>query len=61
MTAAYADDSDLTEITILPDGRLYVFGLSEEIRDLLRLFQPQQRPEAAQESPKQEICGGRRT
>jgi hypothetical protein len=39
MNNAYVDDSDVTEITILPDGRLYVFGLSEKIRDVLRLLQ----------------------
>lgn len=39
MNEPYRDDSDLTEITILPDGRLYVFGLSASVKDLLEALQ----------------------
>ncbi len=44
MKTPYIDDSDLTEITILPDGRLYVFGLSERIEEVLRLLERQSIP-----------------
>ncbi len=39
MKKAYEDDSDLTEITIQPDGRLYAFGVSEKILEVLRLLE----------------------
>ena len=44
MKSTYIDDSDLTEITILPDGRLYVFGLSERIEEVLRRLERQNVP-----------------
>jgi hypothetical protein len=39
MKNEYQDDSDLTEITIQPDGRLYAFGVSEKILEVLRLLE----------------------
>ena len=30
------DESMLSEITILPDGRVYAFGITESISDLLK-------------------------
>jgi hypothetical protein len=35
----YVDDSDLSEITILPDGRVYIFGLSKSMKELLETLQ----------------------
>jgi hypothetical protein len=29
------DETDLSEITILPDGRVYVFGMSRQVLELL--------------------------
>ena len=31
MKTPYQDDSDLTEIIIQPDGRIYAFGLTPEV------------------------------
>jgi hypothetical protein len=36
MKTPYVDDSELTEIIIQPDGRIYAFGLSPEIAAVLR-------------------------
>jgi hypothetical protein len=33
------DETTMTEITILPDGRLYVFGMSRPVLDILRLLE----------------------
>jgi hypothetical protein len=33
------DETNLTEITILPDGRVYVFGLSREVLEVLHALQ----------------------
>jgi hypothetical protein len=30
------DETTMTEITILPDGRLYVFGMSRPVLEMLR-------------------------
>ena len=35
MKSAYIDDSDITEIIIQPDGRIYAFGLSVEVAKVL--------------------------
>ena len=35
----YRDDSDITEITIQPDGRIYAFGLSGEVSDILHMLE----------------------
>lgn len=44
MTDPYVDDSDLSEITILPDGRVYIFGLSERLKALLETLQADAHP-----------------
>jgi hypothetical protein len=33
------DETDVTEITILPDGRVYVFGLSGQVLEVLQTLQ----------------------
>jgi hypothetical protein len=33
------DETDVTDITILPDGRVYVFGLSGPILEVLQTLQ----------------------
>jgi hypothetical protein len=33
------NEDDISEINILPDGRIYVFGLTEKLRTLLETFQ----------------------
>jgi hypothetical protein len=33
------DETTMTEITILPDGRLYVFGMSRPVLEMLRLLE----------------------
>jgi hypothetical protein len=33
------DESALSEITILPDGRVYAFGITQQVADLLRSLQ----------------------
>jgi hypothetical protein len=35
-----ADETVLTEITIQPDGRVYVFGASREVLEVLDLISP---------------------
>jgi hypothetical protein len=35
MKVPYVDDSELTEIIIQPDGRIYAFGLSAEVARVL--------------------------
>jgi hypothetical protein len=42
----YVDDSDLSEITILPDGRIYVFGISERLREVMHLLERGDDPRA---------------
>jgi len=39
MTNSYQDDSEITEITILPDGRVYVFGACEKIMAAMDVLQ----------------------
>jgi hypothetical protein len=34
------DETDLTEITIQPDGRIYVFGTSLPVLQILQSLQP---------------------
>jgi hypothetical protein len=34
------DETATSEITILPDGRIYVFGMSRQVLDVLQSFQP---------------------
>ena len=34
------DETTLSEITIMPDGRLYVFGASREVLDVLAELSP---------------------
>ena len=34
------DESLITEVTIAPDGRVYVFGTSRQILDVLESLQP---------------------
>jgi|tagenome__1003787_1003787.scaffolds.fasta_scaffold11878922_1 hypothetical protein len=36
----YEDETDMTEITIQPDGRIYVFGASKQVLDLLAELSP---------------------
>jgi hypothetical protein len=40
---AGVDETDLTEITIQPDGRIYVFGASLPILQILQSLQPKDR------------------
>ena len=35
MAAKSRDDGPVSEITILPDGRVYLFGLTRELLDVL--------------------------
>lgn len=37
---ANPDETTLTEITILPDGRIYVFGLSQPVLEVILELQP---------------------
>ena len=39
-TAAVADETLVTEITLQPDGRVYVFGASREVLAILAELQP---------------------
>jgi hypothetical protein len=39
-TGAMSDETHLTEITIQPDGRVYVFGLSRQVLELLGDLRP---------------------
>ena len=39
-----ADECAITEITIQPDGRIYVFGLSVEVADILEALCPAEHP-----------------
>jgi len=39
MKTPYVDDSEMTEIIIQPDGRIYVFGLSVEVAGVLAELQ----------------------
>ena len=34
------DEQELTEITIYPDGRVYVFGMSVSVLEILNNLQP---------------------
>jgi hypothetical protein len=48
---AETDESDLSEITILPDGRVYAFGITRQVTELLhslasRPAQPDRPPAA---------------
>lgn len=36
----FAEETALTEITIQPDGRVYVFGASREVLEVLDLISP---------------------
>jgi hypothetical protein len=38
MKTPYVDDSEFTEITIQPDGRVYVFGLTPQVADALKIL-----------------------
>ncbi len=38
------DETNITEITLLPDGRVFVFGLSREVLALLQKFCPAEHP-----------------
>ena len=53
MKEEYHDDSDITEITIQPDGRLYAFGVSEKILEVLRLLE-ERRADPPSDTP---LCG----
>ncbi len=33
------DETTLSEIMILPDGRIYVFGMSEKLLEVMQAFQ----------------------
>jgi hypothetical protein len=33
------DESSISEITILPDGRIYVFGMSRQVLEVIESFQ----------------------
>jgi hypothetical protein len=35
-----SDETLITEVTIAPDGRIYVFGTSRQILDVLESLQP---------------------
>jgi hypothetical protein len=41
MQTALEEETTLTEITILPDGRIYVFGLSRPVLEILGELQSQ--------------------
>lgn len=41
MQTPLEDESTLTEITLLPDGRVYVFGLSRQVLEILGELQSQ--------------------
>jgi hypothetical protein len=47
------DESDLSEITILPDGRVYAFGITRQVTELLHSLESRPtepgRPPAADE------------
>ena len=38
------DETEMTEITILPDGRIFVFGLSREVAEILYSLCPEKHP-----------------
>jgi len=38
------DETRITEITLQPDGRIFVFGLSREVLDILRDLCPATHP-----------------
>jgi hypothetical protein len=40
----FIDESATTEITILPDGRVYAFGLSREVAEILHSLCPENHP-----------------
>lgn len=40
MTPRGDDQTHVTDITIQPDGRIYVFGTSRPILDVLKILQP---------------------
>jgi hypothetical protein len=39
--APLEDETRITEITLQPDGRVYVFGTSREVLEILELLDPQ--------------------
>jgi hypothetical protein len=41
MQSPLEDETTLTEITLLPDGRVYVFGLSQPVLEILGELQSQ--------------------
>jgi len=45
---AQVDESDLSEITILPDGRIYAFGITRSIKEILHSLQSREGALAAQ-------------
>jgi hypothetical protein len=38
------DESAITEVTIQPDGRIFVFGMSREVAEVLEQFCPAEHP-----------------
>jgi hypothetical protein len=40
VSVATVDESLISEISIAPDGRVYVFGLSRQVLDVLYVLQP---------------------
>jgi hypothetical protein len=40
MAMVNEDESNLTEITLLPDGRVFVFGMSAPVLEILGEIQP---------------------
>jgi hypothetical protein len=38
------DETSITEITLQPDGRIFIFGLSREVLDILRELCPKEHP-----------------
>ena len=42
------DESDISEITILPDGRLYAFGITRPIKEILQRLQSREDALAAE-------------
>jgi hypothetical protein len=48
------DESDLSEITILPDGRVYAFGITRQVVDLLKSLES--RDDALRQQPASEAA-----
>jgi hypothetical protein len=53
------DESDLSEITILPDGRVYAFGITRQVTELLHSLES--RPAAPDQPPAADSVGVRTT